>query len=214
MNIKEIFKDGLFSNNPILVQLIGLCSVLAVSVTVQGAFGMGMSVIFVLTASNVVISLLRKFIPDDIRIPAFIVVIASFVTILQMVLEAFVPALYNTLGIFLPLIVVNCIILGRAEGFAYKNGVFASFCDGISNGLGYTWVITCIAIVRELVGTGAVLGTQIIPEDFAIPFLQQAPCAFIVLGCFIAASIKIRQRKKEKSLTPHVADKELTGGAQ
>lgn len=214
MKKSSIFTDGIFRNNPALVQLIGLCSVLGVSNTVQGAFGMGMAVIFVLTASNFVISLLRNFIPDEIRIPAFIVVIAGFVTILEMVLEAYLPDLYNLLGIFLPLIVVNCIILGRAEAFASKNGIVDSIIDGLGNGLGFTWVITGIAVIRELLGTGALLGNQIIPEEFAIPFFQQVPSSFMVLGFFIAASNTIRLAKKRKQLTPHVTETKAVGGVR
>lgn len=200
MNIKEQFKEGLFSNNPVLVQLIGLCSVLAISVTVQGAIGMGFSVIIVLTLSNVFISALRNFIPDEVRIPAFIVVIASFVTLLQMAMQAFLPDIYNLLGIFLPLIVVNCIILGRAEAFASKNGVLASFIDGIANGTGYLMTITIIAVIREFLGTGAILGNQILPEGISLPFFTQSPAAFIVLGCVIATSIKLKERNKQKRL--------------
>ena len=139
-------KEGMFSNNPVLVQLIGFCSVLAVSSTVLGAVGMSLSFMFVLILSNIVISLLRNFIPNEIRIPAFIVVIASFVTILQMCLQAYFEEIYNLLGIFLPLIVVNCIILGRAEAFASKNGVVASAIDGLVNGLGYGFVIITVAL--------------------------------------------------------------------
>lgn len=204
MKTKEIFMDGLLHNNPTLVQLIGLCSVLAVSVTTFGAIGMGISLLVVLTASNVVISLMRNFIPDDIRIPSFIVVIASFVTILEMVLHALVPELYNLLGIFLPLIVVNCIILGRAEAFAYKNGVWASFVDGIGNGLGYTLIITLISIIREFFGSGTFFGIQVFPKDFVIPFFQQAPSAFILLGCFIAISVALRNKAKQKKLNAPV----------
>ncbi|WP_242826668.1 electron transport complex subunit RsxE [Levyella massiliensis] len=151
-------KEGMFSNNPVLVQLIGFCSVLAVSSTVLGAVGMSLSFMFVLILSNIVISLLRNFIPNEIRIPAFIVVIASFVTILQMCLQAYFEEIYNLLGIFLPLIVVNCIILGRAEAFASKNGVVASAIDGLVNGLGYGFVVITVAIVRELIGAGHVIG--------------------------------------------------------
>ena len=161
-------KEGMFSNNPVLVQLIGFCSVLAVSSTVLGAVGMSLSFMFVLILSNIVISLLRNFIPNEIRIPAFIVVIASFVTILQMCLQAYFEEIYNLLGIFLPLIVVNCIILGRAEAFASKNGVVASAIDGLVNGLGYGFVIITVAIVRELIGAGTLLGVRILPEAATI----------------------------------------------
>ncbi|MDO4673153.1 MAG: electron transport complex subunit RsxE, partial [Porphyromonadaceae bacterium] len=134
----KIFKDGIFANNPVFVQMVGMCSVLAISSSFSNALGMGAAVIFVLTMSNIVISLLRNFIADEIRIPAFIVVIASFVTIVQMVIKAYLPALDESLGIFIPLIVVNCIILARAEGFASQNGLLPSIVDGIAQGLGYT----------------------------------------------------------------------------
>lgn len=193
-------KEGMFSNNPVLVQLIGFCSVLAVSSTVLGAVGMSLSFMFVLILSNIVISLLRNFIPNDIRIPAFIVVIASFVTILQMCLQAYFEEIYNLLGIFLPLIVVNCIILGRAEAFASKNGVVASAIDGLVNGLGYGFVIITVAIVRELIGAGTLLGVRILPEAATIPFLLQPASSFILLGIFLAVmnQIKLMQAKKAK----------------
>lgn len=204
MNKKTLFTDGIFKNNPVLVQLIGLCSVLAVSTEAINALGMGISLLLVLTASNVVISLLRGFIPGEIRIPSFIVVVASFVTILEMALHAFVPALYDALGIFLPLIVVNCIILGRAEAFAYKNGVVNSLIDGLGNGLGYTLVITAVAIVREFLGNGSFFGMSIIPEDYVLPFFQQPASAYIILGIFIALSTYNRQKKREKELAKPV----------
>lgn len=193
-------KEGMFSNNPVLVQLIGFCSVLAVSSTVLGAVGMSLSFMFVLILSNIVISLLRNFIPNEIRIPAFIVVIASFVTILQMCLQAYFEEIYNLLGIFLPLIVVNCIILGRAEAFASKNGVVASAIDGLVNGLGYGFVIITVAIVRELIGAGTLLGVHILPEAATIPFLLQPASSFILLGIFLAVmnQIKLMQAKKAK----------------
>lgn len=193
-------KEGMFSNNPVLIQLIGFCSVLAVSSTVLGAVGMSLSFMFVLILSNIVISLLRNFIPNEIRIPAFIVVIASFVTILQMCLQAYFEEIYNLLGIFLPLIVVNCIILGRAEAFASKNGVVASAIDGLVNGLGYGFVIITVAIVRELIGAGTLLGVRILPEAATIPFLLQPASSFILLGIFLAVmnQIKLMQAKKAK----------------
>lgn len=211
MKMKEIIRDGLFANNPVLVQLIGLCSVLAVSASVMSAVGMGMSVLFVLTLSNIVISLLRKFIPSEVRIPAFIVVIASFVTMLQMLLQAFVPALYDALGIFLPLIVVNCIILGRAEAFASKHNVLESAVDGIANAIGYTLAIAVIAVVRELFGSGTIFGISILPGDYTIPFMTQPAAAFIVLGSFIALVTTYKSAKQRKMQTPHCADKTLEG---
>lgn len=198
MKIITQFKQGIFSNNPALVQLIGLCSVLAISNTVSGAFGMGMSVIVVLTASNIVISLLRNFIPNEIRIPAFIVVIASFVTLLQMLVKAYLPALYDALGVFLPLIVVNCIILGRAESFASKNKLFPSLIDGIANGLGYTFVITTLALVREFFINGGLFGVTILPESYRIPFFGNPASSFMLLGCFIAITVAIRNHQMNK----------------
>lgn len=200
--MKEQFKEGLVSNNPVLFQLIGLCSVLAVSRSAMDAAGMTLTVTIVLTMSNLVISLLRKFIPNEIRIPGFIVVIASFVTIMQMVLQAYAKPLYDSLGIFLPLIVVNCIILGRAEAFASKHGPIASIIDGLANGLGYGFVLIIIAVVREILGAGTILGIRLIPEEFVIPFLQQAPSAFMLLGFFIAIMNFIKNRnlaKKEQA---------------
>lgn len=198
MKIKDQFHEGISSNNPVLVQLIGLCSVLAISVTSVGALGMGLSLMLVLTLSNVVISMLRNFIPDEVHIPAYIVVIASFVTLLQMLLEAFVPVVYDALGIFLPLIVVNCIILGRAEAFACNHTVGESFIDGIANGLGYTFVITAISIIREFLGAGTFFGNQVFPKEFAVPFFVQTPAAFMILGFFIMVS-KTRSNKKKEA---------------
>ena len=196
--MKEQFKEGLISNNPVLFQLIGLCSVLAVSRSAMDAAGMMLTVTIVLTLSNLVISLLRTFIPNEIRIPGFIVVIASFVTIMQMILQAYAKPLYDSLGIFLPLIVVNCIILGRAEAFASKHGPIASIIDGLANGLGYGFVLVTIAVVREIIGAGTIIGIRIIPEEFTIPFLQQAPSAFMLLGVFIATMNFIRNRSLAK----------------
>lgn len=193
------FKQFLFDENPVLVQLIGFCSVLAVSSSVMGAIGMTLSFSAVLIMSNVFISLLRKFIPDEIRIPAFIVVIASFVTILQMVLQAYFPAIYDTLGIFLPLIVVNCIILGRAEAYASKHGVIDSLLDGVANGLGYGFVITVVAVIRELIGNGTILGARIIPEAYVIPFLQRPASSFMLLGIFVMVINMVTARQKARA---------------
>jgi len=180
----KIFTNGIFRENPVLILLLGCCSVLAISVTVSGALGMGAALTFVLVCSNIVISLLRKIIPDKIRIPCFIVVIATFVTLVQMVVEAFLPSLYNSLGIFLALIVVNCIVLGRAEMFASKNGVIDSLLDGLGMGIGYTIVIGGIAVFRELIGSGTLFGARIIPEGYQIGIITQTPGGFF---CFAAA---------------------------
>ena len=153
VNLGKVFKDGIFSNNPVFVQMVGMCSVLAISSSLSNAIGMGAAVIFVLTLSNLVISVLRNFIPDEVRIPAFIVVIASFVTMVQMIIKAYLPALDQSLGIFIPLIVVNCIILARAEGFASQQGPIASIVDGIGQGLGYTIAISILAAISCLLYT-------------------------------------------------------------
>lgn len=195
--MRKTFTNGLLKNNPVIVQLVGLCSVLAITTTLENAIGMGLSVIFVAVCSNLVISLLGNFIPDEVRIPAYVVVIASFVTILEMVLQAYVPALFESLGIFIPLIVVNCLILARAEAFASSNGPVASIIDGFGQGLGYTWVVCAVAFVRELFGSGSILGNQIIPEEFTVGLFTQAPGAFFVLSILIAIT-NILQRKSNK----------------
>lgn len=199
VNYGKIFKDGIFSNNPVFVQLVGMCSVLAISSSLSNALGMGAAVIFVLTMSNIVVSLLRNFISDEIRIPAFIVVIASFVTMVQMVIKAYLPSLDESLGIFIPLIVVNCLILARAEGFASKNKLLPSIVDGLAQGLGYTIAISALAIVREVLGAGTLLGMTIIPEEYTIGFLQQPASSFIVLGMMFAAVTAIANNRKAKN---------------
>lgn len=196
----KIINDGLFKNNPVLVQLIGLCSVLAITTSVENAIGMGAAVIFVVTMSNIVISALRDFIPDKVRIPSYIVVIATFVTIVEMVLNAYVPALYESLGLFIPLIVVNCLIFGRAEAFASKNTILDSAIDGIFQGLGYTWVVIAVAAVRELLGNGSLMGVEIIPEEFTIGLFGQAPGAFVVLA-FILVIYNVISLNAEKKKT-------------
>lgn len=198
VNLGKVFSDGIIRNNPVFIQMVGLCSVLGISSTMNNAVGMGLAVIFVLTMSNLVISLLRNFISDQIRIPAFIVIIAGFVTIVQMVLKAYVPSLYASLGIFIPLIVVNCIILARAEGFASQNGPIASIVDGIGQGLGYMLAISVISFIRELLGAGTLFGAQIIPAEYTIGFLQQPASSFIVAGLIYAAFAAIMNRKESK----------------
>lgn len=199
----KIFTNGIFKENPVLILLLGCCSVLAISVTVSGALGMGAALTFVLVGSNVVISLLRKIIPDKIRIPCFIVVIATFVTLVEMIVEAFLPDLYNSLGVFLALIVVNCIVLGRAEMFASKNGVFDSLLDGLGMGIGYTMVICGIAVFRELVGSGTIYGVRIIPEGYQIGIITQTPGGFF---CFAAAMAILIYclGKKGKKFNPRI----------
>ena len=201
MKLKKIFFDGIFSNNPVLVQLVGMCSVLAVTTSVVNAIGMGSSVIFVVTCSNIVISSLRKFIPDKVRIPAYVVIIATFVTLVQMFLSAYIPALYDSLGLFIPLIVVNCLILARAESFASKNSVFSSMIDGVGQGIGFTCALIVLASVREILGNGTWLGFPILGKSYvSIGVITQAPGAFIILGLLVAGfnmlSKKVNAKKE------------------
>lgn len=197
MNVKQQFMDGMFFQNPVTVQLLGMCSVLAITTTLFNGIGMGLSVLVILTCANVVISLLRKIIPNKIRIACYIVVIAGFVTIVDLALKAFLPALSESLGLFIPLIVVNCIILGRAESFSYKNGIGASFFDGIFQGLGYTLVLLAMCFIRELLGAGTLAGFRIIPEQFPIGILTLPVGGFLVLGCLIAAMQWALSKSKE-----------------
>lgn len=190
----KVFSNGLLKENPSLRLVLGTCPTLAVTTLAVNGLGMGLAATFVLVCSNIAISALRKIIPDKVRLPAYITVIATFVTVLQMLVKAFVPALDSALGIFLPLIVVNCIILGRAESFSYKNGVAASFWDGIFQGFGYTVVLMVMCIIREFLGAGTfgggILnggdGIQILPEQFPIGMLTLPVGGFLVLGCLIA----------------------------
>ena len=195
MNLGKQFKEGLITNNPVLVQVLGMCSVLAITTSFFNGIGMGAAVTVILTLSNVIISLIRKIVPDKIRIAMFIVVIAGFVTVVDLFLQAFVPALAESLGVFIPLIVVNCIILGRAEGFSYKNGVVASFWDGIFQGIGYTVVLLLMCIIREFMGAGTFgggllgvdgKGIRILPEQFPAGMLTLPVGGFLVLGVLIA----------------------------
>lgn len=195
MNFGKQFKEGLITQNPVLVQLLGMCSTMAITTSFFNGLGMGVSVLIILTLSNIFIALLRKIIPNEVRIACFIVVIAGFVTCVDLLLKAFVPALSNSLGVFIPLIVVNCIILGRAESFSYKNGVAASFFDGIFQGIGYTVVLLIMCIIRELLGAGTfgggilgpdLKGIQIIPSQFPAGMLTLPVGGFLVLGSLIA----------------------------
>ena len=196
MNLKKQFKEGLLTQNPVLVQVLGMCSTMAITTSFFNGLGMGLAVTVILTLSNVIISAIRKIVPDKIRIAMFIVVIAGFVTMVDLFLQAFVPALAASLGVFIPLIVVNCIILGRAEAFSYKNGVAASFFDGIFQGIGYTLVLLTMCIIRELLGAGTFgggllgaggKGIQIIPAQVPAGMLTLPVGGFLVLGCLIAA---------------------------
>jgi electron transport complex protein RnfE len=195
MNLKKQFMEGLLTQNPVLVQVLGMCSTMAITTSFFNGLGMGVAVLVILTLSNVIISLIRKIVPDKIRIAMFIVVIAGFVTVVDLFLQAFVPALAESLGVFIPLIVVNCIILGRAEGFSYKNGVVASFWDGIFQGIGYTVVLLAMCIIREFLGAGTFgggllgvdgKGIRILPEQFPAGMLTLPVGGFLVLGVLIA----------------------------
>ena len=203
----ERLYNGLIKENPTFVLMLGMCPTLAVTTSAINGVGMGLSTTAVLVLSNMLISMLRKIIPDSVRMPAFIVVVASFVTIVQFLLEGFVPSLYDSLGIYIPLIVVNCIILGRAESYASKNPVIPSIFDGIGMGLGFTFGLTCIGIVRELIGTGAVFGAQILPlADAAagkggyvpVTIFILPPGAFLVLAFLVAAMNKIKKNAAKK----------------
>ena len=211
MNLKKQFMEGLLTQNPVLVQVLGMCSTMAITTSFFNGLGMGVAVIVILTLSNVIIAAIRKIIPNKIRIAMFIVVIAGFVTCVDLLIQAFVPDLASSLGVFIPLIVVNCIILGRAESFSYKNGVVASFFDGIFQGIGYTVVLLIMCIIRELLGAGTfgggilgpdAKGIQIIPSQVPAGMLTLPVGGFLVLGCLIAAmqwALSRPKKNKEES---------------
>ena len=209
MDFRKQLKEGLLTKNPVLVQLLGMCSVLAITTSLFNGLGMGLSVTIILICSNVLISALRKVIPPQIRIAAYIVIIAGFVTVVDLLLQAFLPALAQSLGVFIPLIVVNCIILGRAEAFASKNTVLASFVDGLCQGIGYTVALVCMCVIRELLGSGTfgggILnggeGIRIIPEGYPAMQMVMPVGGFLTLGFVIAFfqwfNKKWEQRKKK-----------------
>lgn len=229
-NLKKTFKEGLLTSNQVFVALLGMCPVLAVSTSIDNAIGMSMAVLLVLALSNITISLIRKVVPDEIRIPVFIILIASFVSVLDFFMNAFTPALYASLGVFIPLIVVNCIILGRAEAFAYKNDVLSSFTDAAGSAIGYGGALFILAFVREVLSqqsltlTNPFNTTQFAKitffESLKIPFFGSAPGAFITLGILIAiinayaayrvkkaAAVAKTNSATAKSATPVVASK-------
>ena len=189
----KVLMNGIINENPTFVLLLGMCPTWATTSSAINGLSMGLATMFVLICSNVVIALLKDLIPDMVRIPSFIVVIATFVTVLQMVMQAYVPDLYATLGIFIPLIVVNCIILGRAEAFASKNGPVPSFFDGLGIGLGFTMALTLLGAVRELLGTGKIFTITVWPEDYGMLMFVMAPGAFIILGYLIALVNKLKK---------------------
>ena len=206
MNFKKQLKDGLLTQNPVLVQLLGMCSTMAITTTLFNGIGMGLCVTIILICSNVVISLLRKIIPSKIRIAAYIVIIAGFVTIVDLLMQAYLPDLSESLGIFIPLIVVNCIILGRAEAYASKNSVLASAVDGITQGIGYTIVLIIMCVVREFLGNGTfgggILGAdgggiRILPEQFPAMMLILPVGGFLTLGTLIAVVQYFLNRSKK-----------------
>ena len=210
MNFKKQFNEGLLTKNPVTVQLLGMCSTLAITTSLFNGLGMGMAVTIILICSNVLISALRKVIPNQIRIAAYITIIAGFVTVVDLLLQAFIPALAESLGVFIPLIVVNCIVLGRAEAFASKNGVAASAIDGLCQGIGYTVALVIMCVVREFLGSGTFgggllnggEGIRILPEGTAAMQVVMPVGGFLVLGCVIAGSQflmkKLETRKMDK----------------
>ena len=217
MNIKKQFKEGLITNNPVLVQLIGMCATMAITTTLFNGVGMGLSVLIILTCCNVVVSAIRKIIPNEIRLAIFVVIIAGFVTIVDLLLKAYIPALSDALGVFIPLIVVNCIIIGRAEAFCQKNTVGASFFDGIFQGIGYTLVLIVMCVFRELTGSGRFggglidlakgitmdgtgAGIQIFPETYGASIMTLPFGGFLTLGLLIALmqyALKKSAKKQE-----------------
>jgi len=216
VKIKDQFKEGLITNNPVLVQLIGMCATMAITTSLFNGIGMGISVLVILTCCNVVVSLIRKIIPNEIRLAIFVLVIAGFVTIVDLALQAWIPALSESLGVFIPLIVVNCIIIGRAEAFCQKQPVGPSFWDGIFQGLGYTLVLIAMFVIRELLGKGSFgggifntvngIGTgngiQIFPSEYGALILTLPIGGFITLGVLIAImqyALKKSKEKKEKT---------------
>ena len=212
MNFKKQFKEGLLTKNPVTVQLLGMCSTLAITTSLFNGIGMGLAVTIITICSNVLISALRKVIPNQIRIAAYITIIAGFVTIVDLFLQAYIPALAESLGVFIPLIVVNCMVLGRAEAFASKNGVLASAVDGLCQGIGYTVALVVVCVVRELLGSGTFgggllgpggAGITIIPQPFPAMQIVMPVGGFLVLGFVLAGSEKLmkylekRSKKKE-----------------
>lgn len=195
MNKIKIILNGIITENPTFVLLLGMCPTLGTTSSALNGLGMGLATMFVLICSNIAISLFKNLIPDQVRIPAFIVIIAAFVTSVQMAMEAYVPALYESLGIFIPLIVVNCIVLGRAEAFAAKNNVLDSALDGIGIGLGFTFALTLLGMVREFLGTGKFFGLAVLPEEYGALVFVLAPGAFLALGYLIVLVNKLKKAK-------------------
>ena len=195
MNQWKNFTKGFIKENPVFVLLLGMCPTLGTTGSAINGLSMGLATAFVLTMSNIVISLIKNLVPDKVRIPVFVVVIATFVTVVQMVMQAYVPALYESLGLFIPLIVVNCIVLGRAEAFASTNDVISSAFDGIGIGLGFAFALSILGSVRELLGSGKIFNITIYPENYGMLIFILAPGAFIVLGYLIALINRLNKSK-------------------
>lgn len=195
----DIFTNGLIKENPLLVLMIGLCSSLAVTTSISNGLGMGLAMTFVLLMSEVIISLFRKLIPDSVRIPVFIIVIATFVTIVDLLMQAYIPDLAKSLGVFIPLIVVNCIIMGRVESFASKRTVVEAAFDALGMGMGYLWVLCGISFVRELLGGGTIFGMEVIPEAYRIGFFSNAPGGFFVFAIFISLNFGLKKLTSKKT---------------
>lgn len=193
MNKLSIFTKGFFKENAVFTLLLGMCPTLGVTSSAINGLGMGLATTFVLIMSNIVVSLVKDSIPDKVRIPAFIVIIASFVTVVELLMQAYVPALFESLGLFIPLIVVNCIVLGRAEAFASKNNVFSSFLDGAGMGLGFAMALTMLGAIREFLGSGKMFDLVIFPEQYGMLVFVLAPGAFIALGYLIAIINKLKK---------------------
>ncbi|WP_423127392.1 electron transport complex subunit RsxE [Gaoshiqia sp. Z1-71] len=193
MNQWNNFTKGFLKENPIFVLLLGMCPTLGVTSSAINGLGMGLATTFVLLMANIVVSMVKNVIPDKVRIPSFIVIIASFVTVVELSMQAYLPELFKSLGLFIPLIVVNCIVLGRAEAFASKNNVISSAIDGLSMGLGFSMALTILGAIREFLGSGKIFGLAVYPEDYGMLLFVLAPGAFIVLGYLIAISNKIKK---------------------
>ena len=193
MNQWNNFTKGFFRESPTFVLLLGMCPTLGVTSSAINGLGMGLATTFVLVMANIVVSMVKNIIPDKVRIPSFIVIIAAFVTVVELLMQAYLPALFKSLGIFIPLIVVNCIVLGRAEAFASKNDVLSSAIDGLSMGLGFSMALSILGAIREFLGSGMMFGIKLYPEDYGMLIFVLAPGAFIVLGYLIALINKLRK---------------------
>lgn len=209
----RIFTNGLVKENPLIMLMIGLCSALAITTTVQNGISMGFAMTFVIVLSELIISIFRKFIPKDIRIPIFIIVIASFTTIVDLLMQAFLPELSESMGIFIKLIVVNCIIMGRVEAFASKESVGKAVADAFGMGLGFTWVLVVISAIRELLGAGTLMGFTLVPEDFLIKFFANSPGGFFVFGIIIALTYMLQDQAKQRKIRKAAAKQTVAPAA-